>query len=241
MTPHVHYFPKEARATYAAAQALRRAVLQARKRPVLLLVSGGSSLCLLDFIKVPAGVDVTVGLIDERVSERSADRNVTGLKKSRLYKASIASGRAHFIDPTPKRGESAARAAGRVARGYGAWLKEHPGGAVIGTLGIGADGHSAGIFPMPKNRSRFNRLFRGNRLFLSYHVPKRLNPHTHRQTSTITMLEKLDYALVFALGDEKKEALQGILKRSGSLAATPARVIKRIRTAHIYTNIRTDR
>jgi len=39
------------------------------------------------------------------------------------------------------------------------WAKKHPEGKIIATMGIGFDGHTAGIMPYPENPETFARLF----------------------------------------------------------------------------------
>ncbi len=91
----------------------------------------------------------------------------------------------------------------------------------IGVLGIGSDGHTAGILP---NRNDFiNPLFDNSQkhLFVSSFIDK-MSPFGKRITLTFAGLSLLDYIIVFIFGKDKKEAINKALT-PGSLEEIPAR------------------
>ncbi|GEM_PF-653676 len=91
----------------------------------------------------------------------------------------------------------------------------------IGILGIGEDGHTAGIAP---NRSDFkNPLFEKNRqsLLVSEFIDP-TGPFGERVTMTFQGLSMLDVLIVLVMGSAKQNALREMFN-SGSLAEIPSR------------------
>ncbi|MDO8620687.1 MAG: 6-phosphogluconolactonase [Candidatus Levybacteria bacterium] len=92
----------------------------------------------------------------------------------------------------------------------------------IAVLGIGKDGHTAGIAP---NRKDFiNPLFSKSLLVGSFKDHRSMDEGGFgtRITLTFEALRKMDILLVLAFGEEKKEALRKMFNR-GSLEEIPAR------------------
>src|SRR6185369_10087310 len=57
------------------------------KRPVLLMLSGGSSLAILEYVgKTALGENLTISMLDERFSEDPAINNFAQLQKTEFYK-----------------------------------------------------------------------------------------------------------------------------------------------------------
>lgn len=97
----------------------------------------------------------------------------------------------------------------------------------IALLGIGADGHTAGILPRsPAVSSRSLVSFYGT-------------PEYQRITLTPRGLAKLDEAVVYAVGDNKRQALQN-LSKDIPMDIQPAQILKKIPRLSIYNNQRGD-
>ncbi|MFQ5493030.1 MAG: 6-phosphogluconolactonase [Candidatus Dojkabacteria bacterium] len=69
-------------------------------------------------------------------------------------------------------------------------------------LGIGADGHIAGI--LPASKSMFSKTFYGNELAVAHELD---TVHPKRITITPGMIKKADEVFVFAVGDKKRNIL----------------------------------
>lgn len=94
----------------------------------------------------------------------------------------------------------------------------------IALLGMGADGHTAGILPDSPavNSTDMVSLYE--------------TPQFKRLTLTPTALEKLDEAIVYAQGETKRQALN-CLKKDMPLIKQPAQVLKRIPHVTVYNDL----
>jgi len=98
------------------------------------------------------------------------------------------------------------------------------GGYIIGLLGIGADGHTAGILPgSPVLSSDKN-------------VDYYLSSDFQRITLTRRGLELLDEAAVYAAGDSKKTTLENLTKEIG-WDEQPAQLLKEIARVDVYNDV----
>ncbi len=91
----------------------------------------------------------------------------------------------------------------------------------IGILGIGIDGHIAGIPAIPHVSEKI--LEDRSALVVSYDAQDGF--YNKRITMTFAGLAKLDHILVMAFGEEKKEALLKMYKE-GPVSEIPARFLK---------------
>lgn len=89
----------------------------------------------------------------------------------------------------------------------------------IGILGIGEDGHSAGIAP---NRNNFINPIFGNKVSFVSSFNDAFGNFGERVTLTFEGLSNLDKIIILAFGEEKKDALFKMLT-PGSLEEIPAR------------------
>lgn len=171
--------------------------------PLLLLLSGGSSLELFEYVNYTLFEHVTFGLVDERLRVGPEDQNMAAFLGSNFHQ---------YIKETPVIGisESAFRQ----------WYRNHPGGYTIAVLGVGKDGHTAGIMAdAPKD---------GGKWVLTYET--HLNQFPHRKTVTNTFLmKKVDLAIVYAVGEDKAHALV-------HLSEGPARIIREMKYVVLFTD-----
>jgi len=190
----------------------------AAKQTVLWLLSGGSAIS----VAVEAASHVisdtsklTVGLIDERYGPpahsdsnwyqlESAGFKVTGAKMKPMITGldveQTADSYNHFI-------KSAANYDYR-----------------IGLLGIGTDGHIAGILPGSPAlvSSKFVDFYQG--------------PDYQRVTLTAKGLDRLDKVVVYAAGDGKKTALENLV-RNLEPSQQPAQLLKRLDDVDVYNDV----
>lgn len=101
----------------------------------------------------------------------------------------------------------------------------------IAVLGIGKDCHTAGLIPGYEKEWNVDR----------YVVGYSLSQNKFRQRITVTpkMLKQLDYALVVAMGEKKKKAIQNALKKDNlqHLNKYPAAIIQKIKKMDLFTDI----
>lgn len=96
---------------------------------------------------------------------------------------------------------------------------------VIGQLGIGADGHIAGILPGSPACDESKELITG------YSAPP-----FKRMTLTFPGLKKIDAAYVLAFGDNKLEPLNRLKSETVPINEQPAQILKSIGETYVYND-----
>ena len=91
----------------------------------------------------------------------------------------------------------------------------------VGILGIGEDGHIAGIAP---NRIGFTNPIFSDKISLAAYFNDRLGDFRQRITQTFLALSKLDLIIVLAIGTKKKQALE-LMFTNGPVEEVPARFL----------------
>jgi len=199
---------------------------------ILLLLSGGSALSILEhFPGAVLGENITIGVLDERFDPDPTDQNYYSLKQFPFYKKAKESG-VNFIESNHL--TTVYMLADDLTRDWESWVKNNPDGKIVATMGIGPDGHTAGIMPFPEDPQKFKELFEDDISTIAYSAGSK-NPIPIRATATNTFLRKIDRAFVFMSGKDKTRAaisLAGV----GSLHELPARIIKEIPHTTYATN-----
>ena len=183
----------------AAGKALTQLLTQYSGQPTLLLLSGGSALAILDYVD-PVALDshLTLSTLDERFSTDVRVNNFSQIQSTAFYAAAKERG-AKEIKTTLTTTDTLAGATERFENALRAWRQNHPNGIVLATVGIGNDGHTAGIFPGAPDTD-----FSGADWVTGYQVPETMSQHTKRITVTHTFLRQvLGGAVVFAAGENK--------------------------------------
>jgi len=187
---------------------------------ILLLLSGGSAFDLLEKVKGLSS-RVTIGVLDERFSTDPKINNFAQLTETDFYRRAQKKG-VQFIDTRVREGEPMEELAERFEKALRDWKEKNPDGTVIITQGIGADGHTAGIMPHLKGPKMFEN---PDTWVLGYDAKEKLQ-HPLRVTTTFPFLRNIvDYSIVYAKGEEKKEILEKVTTKQGSLAQIPALII----------------
>lgn len=201
-----------------------------KKHAVLFLSSGGSALSLLDeVVALDDASSLTVGILDERLEVGDDERNEVAFQATSFFNEARANGAEYIaIDDDADAFERAVRS----------WRDEHPRGVVIVTLGIGADGHTAGIMPYGDDEMLFmNRFDDPDRYVVSYDTSMEENAYPQRISVTLPFLrQEVDHAVVVVQGDAKKEALADVFAEVGDLHATPARIIHEMNDVVVITD-----
>ncbi len=217
-----------------AGRALDRAL--AGNAPTLFLVSGGSSLPLLSFIRPELlGPHLTIGVVDERYSSDPKINNFAQLVGTEFYK-NASDRHASFIDTRPKDEEGLQGLSARFDSSLKEWRDAHPQGRIVITQGIGPDGHTAGIMPFPENPEKFKTLFENPAMWAVGYDASGKSAYPLRVTVTLPFLREVDVAIVYAVGDIKRTALKQGLHETHPLNEVPAGIIKEIRGSAVYTD-----
>jgi 6-phosphogluconolactonase/glucosamine-6-phosphate isomerase/deaminase len=213
-----------------AVKALTDALQQDAGVPILLLVSGGSAFGLLDLVPDSVlGPQLTLAVLDERCSEDPHINNFAQLQVTDFYQRAVAA-EVVVLPTLVKEGESCAIVGQRFEAMLRAWRETHPTGVVVATMGIGPDGHTAGIMP-----GEYEGVdFAGQDWVVSYEVPESVNPYTQRITVTNTFLEtQVDQAIVYAVGAEKRQYIEYLT--AGEHSDLPFGVLYRMRSVIVFS------
>lgn len=203
-------------------------------RDVLFLSSGGSALTVLDRIDENVIAPyLTIGIFDERFDPTNKTSNYAQLHKTAFYKRAVQHG-CRLIDTSTQRGQTQEELADYYENELRDWRVRHPRGAIMATMGIALDGHTAGIMPFPENPERFDELFEGGRWIIAYDATGK-NVYPHRVTTTFTFLRHVDIVGIYLAGAEKGEMFAKLMNGS-NLSEIPGRIIKSLPRGAIYTD-----
>src|SRR6266702_4646630 len=180
-------------ATEAIARGLDRALQS--KLKVLWLLSGGSNveieMAVLKRLKHATAENLTISMIDERyVPLESANSNWHA-----MLNAGLNGKKTKLEPPIVDWSLSLKDAAIDWAQRLGRAIKDAD--VVIGQFGIGADGHTAGILPDTPGVHEEKELVIGYK-----------GKDFERLTTTPAVFHELDLAVVVAMGEAKKPALE---------------------------------
>jgi 6-phosphogluconolactonase/glucosamine-6-phosphate isomerase/deaminase len=200
--------------------------------PVLLLLSGGSALSLLPYCDT-GHIDhhVTISVLDERYTAASEHQNFSQLAATQFSTDARQHG-AQMIDPEINMKESLHSTAEKFEQRLRQWKGDHPEGVVIATMGIGPDGHTAGIMPHSTEIDSD-----GEAWVVGYTISPSVNQFTQRITVTYPFLrEMVDTAIVYAIGAEKQQHITALENGDGDLQGMPASIMRAMRDVTLYTN-----
>ncbi len=220
--------------TKAAANALNASFAAQRGKEFLFLSSGGSSLALLEYLDVQYfGPGSTIGVLDERYSADPTVNTMAQLVRTSFYKK-VRSAGAHFIDTEIKANESIESVAARFEKSLRDWVKRTQ-GTIVASAGLGQDAHTSGIMPYPEDPRHFDALFNEDHWITAYDARDK-NPYPLRVTTTLPFLRRITAAVIFAVGENKKQALRRLLSDEGTLHESPCRIWREITETHVYTD-----
>lgn len=192
-------------------------------KKVFWLLSGGSnigvSVDVMDKISIKLSKNLTIGLADERYGELPdyPESNWTKLMAAG-FKAKQAT-----LKPLLKEGLSFEQAVEKYQNIIVDGLKNND--LVLAQLGIGEDGHIAGILPDSPAALEIKSLVCGyqSQPFL-------------RLTLTFKALKRVDIAYVFAFGKNKFDALSSLASQDLQPIKQPAQILKQIPKVCIYND-----
>lgn len=198
---------------------------------MLLLVSGGSAFSILEHVEQHVlGLNVTMCVLDERFSDAPDVNNFLQLQQTDFYKRCVGAG-VHVIATDCAAGASMEGVVTHMDTALHEWKRTNPEGVIIATMGIGPDGHTAGIFP-----GEYGVDFEGDAWIAGYEVPKEVNQHTKRITVTHAFLrDVVDEAIVYAVGEEKKKYIKLIEQGEHDIKQFPASVVTQMKSVRLYT------
>ncbi len=225
-----------------AGKALNGLLKRCQEKPILLMLSGGSAMGLLDFVDTESlGENVTITMLDERFSKDPKINNFAQLAETEFYKKAKERKGIDFFDTRVREGETLEELTERFGTHIHEWFNSYKTkeGKIIIAQGVGEDGHTAGIIPYPENPELFKRLFEDTKQWVVGYDANGKNQHPLRVTVTIPFLkEKVDHSIVFAVGENKRKTLEQVMAEKGTLRETPARIIREMKNVQLFTDLR---
>jgi 6-phosphogluconolactonase/glucosamine-6-phosphate isomerase/deaminase len=189
---------------------------------VLWLVSGGSnissSIIIMQHITTALSQQLTIGLIDERFGPVGhEDSNWQQLLRGGLKTKSAT------ILPVLIDGLNLDETADTYNQSLSKALEDHD--VIIGQVGIGADGHIAGILPGSDAAQEADRLVVGYE-----------STPFERITTTPLALAHVNLVYAFAFGDSKHDAIARLQNEDLPVVTQPAQLLKHIPETYIYSD-----
>jgi 6-phosphogluconolactonase/glucosamine-6-phosphate isomerase/deaminase len=207
-------------------------------KPVLFLYSGGSSLTVLEHLSVLLASSSLSHVVMAPVDERR-DRlhsNVASFRDSEFFERYVQAG-VVCIDVG-----DLSLSINDLADRYDQQIKtlcddisSHD-GAIVSLLGMGNDGHTAGIFPFPENPDYFASTFIDTERFVVGYDVGGKSEYRERITLTFPALQQADHTFVYVTGENKRAAFSSS-QSDGPESIVPARLWKHLRNVYLYTDI----
>jgi len=247
-------------AAAAAGEALNQLLADNAEKPVLLLLSAGSALGLLDYVSAKSiGEHLTVAMLDERFSTDEKINNFEQLQKTDFYAVAFGAEANFFgslpriipqgavrgtpriipqgaIRGVPRPGETMDGLAQRMEKNLRTWKTENPRGKIIATFGMGSDGHTAGIFPFA-DKKKFDKLFSSDNWMVAYDAGDKHQYHL-RVTATLTFIKLVDIGIACVCGPDKKDKLNELISGKPAVNELPAAAWHEIKNVKIFTDLK---
>lgn len=205
--------------------------INAQGRQVLCLLAGGSALKIVDYIKLTSEQKRRTIFImgDERVGEAS-DNNYYQLQTQFPEFTNNNT----VIDTRNLPGENPRNFASRISDQIKKIFLDQKTVTTVVVLGMGSDGHTAGIFPLPADQ--FSEVYKEDTTY----VPVCLKSLTIDSRASITpsWLLKCDELIGYVSGIEKTAILNKLLHEKHEINDMPAQILKLHRNSYIYTDLK---
>lgn len=173
---------------------------------------------------------VEFGFLDERYDKKNA--NITAFKKLPVYIRMQNSGFSLWgiknFSKDPR----------YIAQNIDDRLKKYveEGYQITALMGMGPDGHTAGIMPYPEDTKFFRQTFMDKDVFAVYYDAAKKNEFRYRITTTISFLENIDIAFAYITGIAKKQKLKQAMSGNSTMHSIPFSVIKKMKNVRVYAD-----
>jgi len=223
-----------ASAAAEAGENLNAFLTENKKLPILLMLSGGSCLSIIDYVgRAALGANLSISMLDERFSQDPKINNFLQFQKTDFYKDAFEA-EASFFGTVPRNGETMEDLRQRWDKNLKSWRAENPRGLIAATLGMGPDGHTAGILPFPEDPMKFKSMFDGEAWTVAYDAGDK-NRFPRRVTSTLTFLQMIDFGFSLVCGKEKQEKFTQLILGKFKTAELPAAIWHEMKNVKVFT------
>ncbi len=207
---------------------------------VLLFLAGGSALAVLPYLDYKKfGSRLTWSVLDERFSTDPKISNFLQISTTSFFKESLSHG-TNFFSTMPNPGETQDELVVRWEHEIKEWVELHSHRKIIALMGIGDDGHIAGIMPYPNEEDEkwFSSTFESSNKWVVGYDAGAKNQYPLRVTVTLSFLKDfVDEAVVFVSGEKKRLVLSHIIKEPGKLTEYPARIVHLMKHVQVFTDV----
>ncbi len=213
-------------------------ILKNLSRKVLLLTSGGSAFKILDYLSNEIlSKNLTASVLDERYSNDLKINNFKQLKRTNFYKRAKAK-KVNFINTEILKNETMDEAGKRFDRNLKVWKQTNPKGFIIATMGIGDDGHTAGIMPYPENPKLFKSLFENKDKWAVGYDAGTKTKYGKRITTTASFIQHIVHKSIFIVtGENKSKILSQVFGTVFKLEKLPSNLIHKLKNTTLFTDI----
>lgn len=170
---------------------------------------------------------------DERVSREPDINNFLQLQRRYIHHPILNS----VIQTVPKENQSAKDFAHTIEETFFSILTELNNPKIILLLGVGTDGHTAGIFPLSK--TVFQETYPADQTY----VPVTLEGLTIDSRASFTpdwILQNVDELIGYVVGTDKREILTKLNSEDKKLNERPAELLKLHTRSTVYTDLDVD-
>ena len=166
-------------------------------------------------------------MVDERIVPLGDPDSNFGCLKQQLFdtlieRGTISDDQLHAISATAENAQ-------QDCDDYMAKLERFGGAFTVVVLGMGEDGHVAGLFP---NHAALK--LAGNQFIPFFDSPK---PPSHRVTASHDLVAGASLGVLLALGEAKREAWNAFLSSDVSLEECPAKMVQGMRRCVVVTDL----
>lgn len=235
---NLNHFEQKSEAKIAAITALSQKLSENKDEDILFLFSGGSSLEILpEEINDEIFSKLTIAVLDERFSSAPENNNFLQFKETNFYSKAYSKG-SKFFESVPSDKSSLDEFAMSFAEFLTSWTVQYPSGKIFATVGMGADGHTAGIMPYPEDPTMFNMLFGDPAFWVrGYDAGNKTKIGKRVTTTNVFLKTKIDFAVAYVVGEEKKDAFSSLLSAKSNIHEIPARVWYNMKEIEVFTDI----
>lgn len=228
--------------TSIAVEGARRAIVDLLTNNIehsLLLCSGGSAFQILPReLSSDVAQRLTISVLDERLSNDPEINNFIQLKNTDFFKHVTALGTTS-IATIPESTDTLETFAEKMTEQITAWALEFPKGKIFSTLGMGPDGHTAGILPYPEDPTLFGMLFDDPSFWVKGYNAKDKHIYPDRVTVTnVFLTKKIESSIAFVVGQEKQVSFLKLNESQDNLAEIPARIWHQMKNVEVFTDIK---
>jgi 6-phosphogluconolactonase len=179
------------------------------------LLAGGSAIDIFSHINLPDECRTMFMMGDERWSREPAENNYEQYKEAHIEHINFP----RIVDTSAKEFETFDEYVERLNEIF---LKQSIHKNVVALLGIGADGHTAGIFPGESDW--FMETYEAEQSYVP--VKNKGLKIDSRASVTPEVLIKTSQIIAFAIGENKRDILKKLVHEDHSVVDLPASIIK---------------